>query len=245
MKKLLLTLVALLPLLAPATEYPEPIGRATARSFPYSMIGQLLYASGSEGFLSTGTVINTSSVLTAGHVIYDSDTGWSTDMLFRRSTYGGTYLNQQYARRMYVLGGYQAAANDQGADSPVAFAKDLGGLVFRRAVGGGSAAGWIVDPSLLTGPSYNVALGYGGETHSGDDLLFVEPEVSFYRSFGAFFENDSIFIEPGMSGGPLFAERNDVLYVAGVIVSGSDDPIGGGVRALNGKAATFIRTYLP
>jgi hypothetical protein len=245
MKPFHFLLFALVPLFAPATEYPEPIGRPTARSFPYSMIGQLLYASGSAGFLSTGTVINSRSVLTAGHVLYDPDTGWSTDMLFRRSTYGTTFLNQQYARRMFLLGGYQTVANDQGPDSQIAFAKDIGGLVFRRPLAGGSAAGWIVDPSLLTGPSYNVALGYGGETHSGDELLFVEPEVSFYRSFGAFFENDSILIEPGMSGGPLFAERNDILSVAGVIVSGSEDPVSGGVRALNRKAADFIRTHLP
>lgn len=244
MKKLFLPIVALLPLFAPATEYPEPIGKTTARTFPYSMIGQLLYASGGEGFLSTGTVVNNASVLTAGHVLYDPNTGWSTDILFRRSTYGADYLNQKYARRMYLLGGYQAAANDRGPDSAAAFAKDIGGLVFRRAIAGGSAAGWIADTSLLTGSSYNVALGYGGETHSGDELLFVEPEFSFYRSFGAFYENDSIFIEPGMSGGPVFAEDNDTLYVAGVVVSGSDDPVSGGVRALNGKAATFIRTYL-
>jgi len=244
MRLLFFALLSLAPFAASAVDYPQEIGKATARSFPYSMIGQVLYKSGGS-FLSTGTVINTTSVLTAGHALYDPDTGWSTEVLFRRSNYGSTWLDQQYARRIYVLAGYQAAADDSGPSSSAAFAKDLGGMTFRRAVGGGGKAGWTADPPLLSGSAYNIALGYGAETHSGDQLLFVEPEFAFFRSYAAFYENDSIAIEPGMSGGPVFARRNDRLYVAAVIVSGSEDPVGGGVRALNGKAADFIETYLP
>jgi hypothetical protein len=53
-----------------------------------------------------------------------------------------------------------------------------------------------------------------------------------------------------MSGGPVFAQMDDGnLYVAGVVVSSSGDPQSGtatgGIRAINSKAATFIRTYLP
>jgi len=244
MRPLFLALLALAPLAASAADYPDPLGKPTARTFPYSMIGQVLYKSGGS-FLSTGTVINPTSVLTAGHALYDPDTGWSTEVLFRRSTHGTTFLDQQYARRIYVLAGYQTEADSSGAEASAAFTKDLGGMVFRRPAGGGANASWIADPTLLTGTAYNIALGYGGETHSGDKLLFVEPDVSFYRSYLAFFENDSIGIEPGMSGGPVFAERNGQLQVAAIIVSGSQDPDSGGVRVLNGKAAQFIQTYLP
>ena len=76
-------------------------------------------------------------------------------------------------------------------------------------------------------------------------MLFVEPRSSFYQTYSAFFENDSLTFEGGMSGGPVFAQvaPND-LRIVGVIVAGSDDPPSGGIRAINAVAARFISTYL-
>jgi len=244
MRKTLLALLLCSPLFARATEFPAPIGENTARTYPYAMIGQVLFNSGGP-YIATGTVINPRSVLTAAHALYDRREGWSTNVRFRRSTYGSTYLEQRSARRLFVLARYQELADSQGTASPAAFSKDLGGVKCRSTFSGGSTARWSVDTTLLTGSAYNIALGYGAVTHSGDKLLYVEPTEGFYQSYKAFYENDSIFIEAGMSGGPLFAELNNELFVAAVIVSGSEQPYSGGVRVINGAADRFIRDYLP
>jgi V8-like Glu-specific endopeptidase len=245
MKSLLLATLTLAAV-ASAVDLPQPMGKANARTFPYSMIGQLLFDNGSKGYLGSGTVIRPKSVLTAGHNLYDPTTGWSTDVEFRRSNYGEfDYLSRHSARRLYLLGGYRTTSTYYGPESLPAFAKDMGGILFREQVANGGYAGWVAKPSLLLGSAYNIVLGYGADTHSGEELLYLEPDLSFYQSWYAFFENDSILIEGGMSGGPVFAEMEDgELYVAGVGVSASDDPPTSGIRSLNAKAATFIRTYL-
>jgi hypothetical protein len=209
-----------------AVEVPEPIGKTDARTFPYSMIGQLLFDNGAQGYLGSGTVIRSKSVLTAGHNLYDPNTGWSTDVEFRRSNYGEfDYLSRHFARRLYILGGYKTASNYYGPESLPSFAKDMGGIRFVELLADGGRAGWAADTSLLLGSAYNILLGYGAETHSGELLLFVEPNLSFYKTWGAFFENDSILIEAGMSGGPVFAQMSDgELYVAGIVVAAADDP---------------------
>jgi hypothetical protein len=249
--KVLLFVLLTVATAAPAVEVPQPFGQQNARTFPYSMIGQLLFDNGRRSYLGSGTVIRPRSVLTAGHNLFDPRTGWSTDVEFRRSNYGeNDYLSRQFARRLWLLGGYRSNAIYYGPESAWAFAQDMGGLVFRETVGGGGYAGWVADLPLLLESSNSILLGYGAESHSGEELLYVEPNVSFYRIIGPFLENDSIYIEGGMSGGPAFARMDDgQLYVAGVVVSASGDPESadatGGIRALNAKAATFIRNYLP
>jgi hypothetical protein len=159
------------------------------------------------------------------------------------------YLSRQFARRLWLLGGYRSNSTYYGPESARAFAQDLGGLIFRDPVAGGGHAGWVADLSVLLGSNYNILLGYGAESHSGEELLYVEPDLSFYRILGPFLENDTIYVEAGMSGGPAFAQLDDdQLYVAGVAVSASGDVESGnatsGIRALNAKAASFIRNYL-
>jgi hypothetical protein len=229
-----------------AVDLPKPLGKENARSLPYSMIGQLLFDNGPQSYLGTGTVIRPRSVLTAGHNVFDPKTGWSTNVEFRRSNYGANdYLSRHFGRRLYLLGGYRTASTFYGPDSLPAFGKDMAGILFRYPPADGARAKWVAKPSLLLGSAYNILLGYGAENFDGEQLLFVEPELSFYRTWGAFFENDSILIEPGMSGGPAFAEMDDgVLYVAGVVVAASEDPPTSGIRVINAGAATFILTYL-
>jgi hypothetical protein len=228
-----------------AVDFPDATGRDFARTFPYSMIGQLLFDSGRRTFSGSGTVIRPQSVITAGHNLYDVNTGWSSHIAFRRGQYGNTTLNEKYPNRILVLAGYQTRVAYDGPESARTFAVDTGAMKFRSFVAEGASAGWSADVSLLDGDAYNIALGYGAETHSGDDLLFVEPNRAFAQTVGAFYENESIYFEAGMSGGPVFARDNDgALWVCATIVSGSARPIAGGVRVYNTMVAKLINDYL-
>jgi hypothetical protein len=228
-----------------ATDFPQETGAPFARTFPYSMVGQLLFANGDSWFSGSGTVIRPRSVLTAAHNLWDANGGFSTDVLFRRSLYGSADLSEQYASRIYVLSGYRENARQFSANDPRTFSYDTGGIVFRRPVAGGSTAGWWANPAFITGSAPLLALGYGGEFHTGDDLLSVAPKEPFAPVVGAFFDNLSVYFESGMSGGPVFAKDADgKLYVAGVIVAGSTAPPAGAIRALDREVADFIRHYL-
>lgn len=209
------------------------------------MAGQLIFASGRHDYQGSGTTISQRSVLTAAHNLWDAETGWSTNVEFNQGRYGRRIESQVFARRLFVFGGYAGAARHFGADSVRAFSRDLGGLRFSTPPADGAYAGWSADSSVLTGDAYNIALGYGAATHSGDFLLSVTPKFNFVKTRGGFLENDSLSFEEGMSGGPVFAEiaPGDLRIVA-VIVAGSDDPPSGGVRAINQDGAKFILGYL-
>ena len=228
-----------------AVAYPQEAGATVTRTFPFSMIGQLLFANGDSWFSGSGTVVRPRSVLTAGHNLWDADGGFSTDILFRRGLAGRADLSEQYASRIYVLSGYRENVRQFKNSDPRAFSYDTGGLVFRAPVAGGANAGWWANPALLTGPAPLLALGYGGEFHSGDDLLSVAPTAPFRPIVGAFWDNLSIYCESGMSGGPVFARDTDgKLYLTGVVVAGSSEPPSAGIRILDRAAAEFIRRYL-
>lgn len=228
-----------------AADYPQPTGATFAHTFPYSVAGQLLFESGGDYYSGSGSVVRPKSVLTAGHNLYDYYGGWSTDILFRRGLYGSTDLSESTPTRLYILGGYRQSVNSYGADDVRAFARDMGGLLFAAPVASGASAGWNSDLRLLTGPGFKLALGYGGEFHSGDDLLSVAAKLPFYRVLGGFFENTSVYFEAGMSGGPVFTkDAAGNLYVSGIVVSGSTEPVAGGIRVIDSTAAAFIRSYL-
>ena len=248
MPRLFPALLLALALTAPhahGVNYPRPTGMTKAQSFPYSMIGQLLFNNGGFDYSGSGTVVGIYGVLTAGHNLYDRFGGKSVGVRFYRGHYGSTNLSVQRASRTYIFGGYQTSAQRYGGNNVRTFATDLGGARFLEPVAGGARAGWTTDRSLLTGSTYNEVLGYGGEyPHNGERLLSAVPLRAFYRVYGAFYENNSVYVEEGMSGGPVFARTSDGLSVAAVVVSGSRRPPAGGVRVLNSAAADFINTYL-
>jgi V8-like Glu-specific endopeptidase len=236
---------AALPLQAQDVARPALLGGELTKTYPYSMAGQLIFTSGDTDFQGSATVIFKRSVVTAAHNMWDPDNGWSTNVEFNRARDGEQIATRSFATRLFVMGGYQGGAARFGANSLRAFAYDLGGMRFALPLADGSYAGWRADVSLLKGDAYNVALGYGADRHSGDEMLFVEPFLSFYQTYSAFFENDSLTFEGGMSGGPVFAETDSgEMRLVAVIVAGSDDPPGGGIRALTLPAARFIATYL-
>ena len=243
-RSLFLIALALLPLIARA-DNPKAVGIDAARTFPYSMIGQLTFFSGDGAYVGSGTTVQPRGILTAGHNLYDASAGWSTDLVFNRGHYYSTNLAVKYPTRIFVLGGYQENVTTYGGDSLAAFQRDTGGAIFKGRVAAGGYLGWSTDKTLLTGSSPRVALGYGAEIHNGDELLAVQAAKPFVSVFKAFFESIGTGIEAGMSGGPLIGTLPDGSpTLCGVVISGSERPVAGGVRIVNGTTSDFILRYL-
>lgn len=231
--------------LGQAVDRPEPTGPDVVRTFPYSMTGKLVFEQGGDWFQGSGTVIRPTAVLTAAHNLWNAERGFSTDVIFQRALADGQAASEQMASRIYVLGGYRDQARRYSETDPRSFAQDLGAVVFPQPLANGSAAGWWANPALFTGSLETLALGYGAQFHSGADLLLVGTDGGFLRVSDAFYESRAIYLEGGMSGGPVFVrDENGRLFVSGVVVAGAEDLRGGGIRALDASAAAFIRAYL-
>jgi hypothetical protein len=247
MRSLLVALCSLPALvLAQAPESPQPTGVAFARTFPYSMIGKLVFAQGNDWFQGSGTVIRPNAVLTAAHNLWSADRGFSTDLTFRRSLYGEQSAGDAVPSRVYVLAGYRDQTRRVTENDPRSFAQDLGVLLFASPVAGGASTGWWASPGLLLGGRPMLALGYGAQIHDGTELLSVAPRAGFESIAEAFYANRTVTFEAGMSGGPIFVrDANDALLVAGIVVAGAEDHAGGGgIRVLDAAAAAFLREYL-
>ena len=243
-RSLFLIVLGLLPLVVRAGS-PAPVGLNAAQKFPFSMIGQLSFFSGDSSYVGSGTVVQPRGVITAGHNLYDAVSGWSTDVVFNRGHYGDTNLSVRYPTRIYVLSAYQSFVVTYGGDSLRAFSRDTGGMIFKTRVAAGGYLGWNTDRTLLTGNVTRVALGYGAEAHSGDELLAVAATSPFHSVYKAFYESDGTGIEAGMSGGPVICTLPDGSpSLCGVVVSGSDSPVSGGIRIVNNGTSDFILRYL-
>ena len=242
-RRILLITLALLPL-ALVARSPRPVGVNTARTFPYSMVGQLTFFSGDGLYVGSGTVVQPFGVLTAGHNLYDPVGGWSTDLVFKRAQYDNTNLTVRTAARSYVLAGYQSAVQSYGGDDARSFARDTGGLSFQTRPAAGNFLGWTTDRSVLTTTAPKAAFGYGAEVHSGEQLLVVGA-TPFRPVYQTFYESDNTGIEAGMSGGPVIATLPDgTRSLCGVVVSGSEFPVTGGIRIVNSTVSDFILKYL-
>lgn len=246
MKRLFsLLLLSLCALSARAANHPQALSPGSARAYPYNLVGQLLFNSGADPYVGSGTVVRPKSILTAGHNVYDPVGGWSTEVNYRRSNYGASALTDAFASHLYLLAGYQASVTKFGPDDVRSFAYDSAGAVFPSLLDGGHYALTAYSPLLLLSTYYRVAVGYGAEgAHTGDYPLFVRPTTSFTDTYGQFWETYSIYVEGGMSGGPLFSYYNGIFFVTGVVVSGSVDPESGGIRHIDPAAYKFIYTYL-
>ena len=242
-RTILLIALALLPL-ATGARSPRPVGLTVARTFPYSMVGQLTFFSGDSAYVGTGTVVQPYGVLTAAHNLYDAEGGWSTDLIFKRAHYDDTELSSRFASRTYVFGGYQSSVQSYGGDNVRSFARDTGGLSFQTRPASGGYLGWTTDRNILISSAPKAAFGYGAQVHSGEQLLVVGA-TPFHAVYSAFYESYDTEIEAGMSGGPVIATLADgSRALVGVVVSGADFPITGGIRIVNATTSDFILKYL-
>ena len=239
-----LSLIAF-PCLSRAQYYPTPVGTAaTTNCAPYYYTGRVHTMKGRSPYIGTGTVIKPRSVLTCGHVLWNAKTGWATGVYFDRALSGSEYRSRTYANSMSILGGYTGACATYGVQSKYAYDQDLAGLRFATGPAGGGCAGWWANTALLTGTAFNMSLGYGGERHTGVDLLRSSPSRAYTKTYGGYYQNNSYQVEGGMSGGPVFAKSNGNWFVCAVNVSGLASPASVGIRALDSTAQTFINTNL-
>jgi V8-like Glu-specific endopeptidase len=246
LRRLLFTLLSSAAAVSAQTvDTPQPTGVEFARTFPYSMIGKLIFAQGGEWFQGSGTLIRPAGVLTAAHNLWNADRGFSTDLIFRRSLYGEESAGDAYVSRVYVMGGYRDQARRYTENDARSFSQDLGVVLFAAPLASGASAGWWANPALANGSLPLLALGYGAQNHDGTELLSVAAKSGFAALVGAFYESRALFLEGGMSGGPLIArDENGRLFVTGVVVAGAEDHDGGGVHMLDSAAAAFLRAYL-
>jgi V8-like Glu-specific endopeptidase len=241
---LVLQVLSVRPVLAQAS----PTSVASLRQQdPYRHVGLLSFFSGREEYIGSATVIKPRSLLTAGHNLYSTGTGWSAQVVFERSYYNGSRASRSTASGLFVLGGYASLVDRGRSETNQGFSRDLGGVVCFSQPQGGLHAAWQQNTRLLTGRSYNMSLGYGAVVHSGEELLRSSPTKAFYQVTGSFYENRSYGIEGGMSGGPVFAKSGGKWYVCAVNVSGPAGRVfnkGAGVRAIDKDAAALIETDL-
>ena len=244
MKRILFLITLTLLPLALFARSPRPTGIAVARTYPYSMVGQLVFFSGGGSYVGSGTVVQPFGVLTAGHNLYDPFNGWSTDLDFKRAHYNSTELSVRTASRTYILAGYRADVTRYGSEDSRSFANDTGGLSFTLRPAAGGYLAWTTTTSVVTTSVPKAALGYGAEIHSGEQLLVVGA-TPFHPVNRTFYESETTQFERGMSGGPIIATLPDGSYaVCGVIVSEDQLSGAGGIRVLNTVVSDFILKYL-
>lgn len=232
----------------PAAAQAAPTSVSNLRTGdPYRYAGLLDFFSDGAEYIGSGVVVKPYSVLTAGHNLYSEGSGWSTDVVFRRSYNLGTFASESTASQLFILGGYAAYADRGKSETNGGFSRDMGAVACFSSPAGGLYAAWKKDTTLLTGRGYKMSLGYGGEVNSGEELLRSSPTRGFFKVVAGLYENRSYGIEGGMSGGPVFAKAGSKWYLCAVNVSGPGGKVfnrDAGVRAIDADAAKMIQTKL-
>lgn len=222
------------------------LAKSIARKAPFSYVGRLLFDSGSDAFIGSGTIVTRRGALTAAHNLFDNQSGYSSNLTFERGRYGDAVISRRRPTSFAIFSGYIASCRSAGSSSKTAFSHDLGLLLFSSDVAGGHAL-CTTDVKALTEVRLKQAIGYG----VGDDFLPIydgeRPLVASSRSrcskiLDGYYRNSDIFAELGMSGGPLFIHVDGALRIAAIVVSGNQ--FSSAFRAIDRTAYDFIRQNL-
>ena len=210
---------------------PTPIGQVRATSVtPYDFTGRVFEV----GFaIGSGTLVHRQTVLTAGHVIYEPDTGFATGQIFERGLYENAVISRTTVASYQLLAGYQASAEADaaagvaaGSESLASVALDQGVLLLQDAPVDDDWANFTYKPEYLTQyPTF--ILGYPGVSFDGRTMAYIVPSSAYASALGNAYENDDYISEPGMSGGPIYvAVGVGEQYVAASLQGGADDSTG-------------------
>ncbi len=221
---------------------PQALSREVAATFPYSMVGPVVFRSGRDQYSGSATLIKPTVALTAAHNLYDAEFGFSTDLNFSLGQYQGSASRRARAKAIYLYTQTYVDEADRSPDTNRAFAADTGWVTFSQPLAGKESAPYTSRIAALTGGQEKVAVGYGLDFHNGRLPLAVEPTRGFFRKKGAYFENATYGTEGGMSGGPVFGFYRGRLVQLGVVVSGFNDYSQSGIRAIDRGLVRKLRS---
>ncbi len=209
---------------------------------PYTYVGQIRSNVGS----SSGFVVKSRVVATAGHVVFDDGTLSAVggiQWLFQR--HSGTYEPKPLVPRgYYIFDGYAAQRELEGtpgSSTPVSQNLDAASIYFLADAGRGGFGGFLAsdatDNEFILSPALKTLVGYpvDGISTSNQGRMHATPpsNISFTRSIGKTYTSTDIRSSGGMSGGPLCIGLEDGTYFpAAIYLGGSGQTV---VRAIDSQ----------
>jgi len=173
---------------------------ANLHTYPYSVVGKLFMTFGGTPMVGSAWVIGESAIITAGHCIFDPDTGrWAENVLFMPRYDNGATIGQWAMRSSSVLKGWQLQKQ---------FAHDMAAVVVTRPIRPSTGAtGWManVDPS-----DRYLQVGYPAQPPFDGKLMWQTDGRRLTTGEIIMIGGD---MTPGCSGGPMFVKR-DGTYLA-------------------------------
>src|SRR4029453_9260485 len=209
----------------------------TSNSLPYAYVGQLLSDAGS----STGFVVKSRVVATAGHVVFDDGKlapATGLQWLFQRDR--GTHEPKpQVPRGYYLFDGYSAQRTSDaspGESSAQSQNLDVAALYFLEDAGRGGFGGYLAsdttDNEWLISSRMKMLVGYPVDgisaANQGRMHATAAANLNFQRVPGEFapgkpfrtFTTTQITSSGGNSGGPLCVQYDDGKYFPAAIYLG-------------------------
>jgi len=193
--------------------------RSNEKVFPGTATVFIEARFGSDWSAGSGAVIGRNDVLTAAHVIYDSETGASADEIRVYGGYNPLISNKYYAPAYWNYypdfdpdGDGFLSSGDGLAGSMDGSELDIALLSFKDPIG--DYFGWYGRRYSFTSGTVNV-LGYPGIYDyylTYDSGSSQQDDVDNLIYFG-----DDLEINSGNSGGPVYVVENDQRYIVGVV----------------------------
>lgn len=220
---------------------PKEITATQNAQAPYVHTGRLTVTHGKVDYFGTATLIRRYTGLTCGHLLYNEETGFSTDLHFDPHFYLRTNADASNVATFGVLSGYQAASDVDG-DSDAAFARDLGYVLFVKPAPLNDWADWTVNPDALLQSGSRLILGYAAETYPGDVMASVSTSAAFSLLEDGLYESTDYYTQSGMSGGPLYLFNGVSWQVIAETVAGTSPPgpALSDVRAITAEARELL-----
>ena len=225
-----------------AQSHPRVITAEESQGGLYVTSGRMLVNFGKREFIGTATMIRRYTALTAGHILFDPDMGFASQLRYEPAYYYGSAAVQRSAT-FAVLSGYQSASqSDPNGDR--AFAQDMGYLLLSTPAYGDRWADWTASPGTLTTTDADlIAFGYAADKLDGEAIAFVQPSLPYFQlSVPTLYENKSFYTEGGMSGGPVYGTVDGKPRVLGVNVAGTDytDPALSDARVISSSEVSLF-----
>lgn len=225
---------------------PQPLSQEQAAGdLPARLTGMLTFNHGQGRFYGSATFVRRHLALTAAHALFDAQTGWSTalnlDLASHR--YNGRVTNAT------LLAGYQEAATKAGDNATLdVLGRDLGVVFLQTPAPDNFWAEWAADPDALTDPGTDIlAFGWHIDAPGSSHLYVINPPAAFRALDGypGYYEKPGAYLYPGMSGGPVYAQRpGGAWLLVAENVSSTPAPTSRGVffgsRAIDAEARRLL-----